>query len=74
MCCPKCGKTNILVIDISQPPNLFECSDCRSRFHSLGFDATNIVASATMGMREITAANPAVAGTIYKDAGNNTEI
>jgi hypothetical protein len=42
MLCQYCQSTNIMVIDVNTPPNLFECIQCNRRFHSCNFEPQQI--------------------------------
>lgn len=40
--CPKCNSNNIINLDTSDPPSLFECLLCNNRFHDLGFTPSKV--------------------------------
>jgi transcription elongation factor Elf1 len=46
--CPHCNSTNVIIIDINDPPNLFECGACNHRFHTIGFEPSEIDASVSL--------------------------
>jgi transcriptional regulator NrdR family protein len=48
MHCPFCSSHSIIVLDINIPPNLFECMNCNKRFHTLGFEPSEIDAKTSL--------------------------
>jgi transcriptional regulator NrdR family protein len=55
MDCPNCKSHSILIIDVNVPPNLFECMDCNKRFHTIGFEPSQIDAKVSLdGLAQLT--------------------
>lgn len=48
--CPKCNYNGVLTIDMGIPPRLFECGRCSHRFHSVGFQLSEVDAGASLSM------------------------
>jgi ribosomal protein L37AE/L43A len=50
--CPDCTSQHIMVIDLAEPPMVFECANCRKRFHESGFTPQEIDAQVSLGDNE----------------------